>query len=83
MLGLGFFFALFSSASLGLTAVSIRRGVLIGSPTVATLITVLLGMPLFLAVTAATGQLFRGSEIATDGYIERAYRRAPDGHRWL
>jgi transporter family protein len=72
MLGLGFFFALFSSASLGLTVVSIRRGVLIGSPAVATLITVLLGVPLFLAVTAATGQLFRGSEIATDGYIALA-----------
>lgn len=76
MLGLGFFFALFSSASLGLTVVSIRRGVLIGSPTVATLITVLLGVPLFLAVTAATGQLFRGSEIATDGYIALALTSA-------
>ena len=72
MLGLGFFFALFSSASLGLTVVSIRRGVLKGSPAVATLITVLLGVPLFLVVTAATGQLFRGGEIAADGYVALA-----------
>ena len=69
MLGLGFLFALFSSASLGLTVVTIRRGVLKGSPAVATLITVLLGVPLFLLANAVTGQLFRTAEISYQGYI--------------
>ena len=72
MLGLGFAFALFSSASLGLTVVSIRRGVLKGSPAVATLITVLLGVPLFLIANAVTGQLFRAAEISFLGYLALA-----------
>jgi drug/metabolite transporter (DMT)-like permease len=69
MLGLGFLFALLSSASLGLTVVTIRRGVLRGSPAVATLITVLLGVPLFLLANIVTGQLFRTTEIVTTGYV--------------
>jgi drug/metabolite transporter (DMT)-like permease len=69
MIGLGFLFALFSSASLGLTVVTIRRGVLKGSPAVATLITVLLGVPLFLLANAVTGQLFRTDEITGPGYL--------------
>ena len=69
MLGLGFLLALFSSASLGLTVVTIRRGVLKGSPAVATLITVLLGVPLFLMANVVTGQLFRTAEITLQGYL--------------
>jgi drug/metabolite transporter (DMT)-like permease len=69
MLGLGFLLALFSSASLGLTVVTIRRGVLKGSPAVATLITVLLGVPLFLLANVVTGQLFRTAEITLQGYL--------------
>jgi drug/metabolite transporter (DMT)-like permease len=69
MLGLGFLLALFSSASLGLTVVTIRRGVLKGSPAVATLITVLLGVPLFLLANAVSGQLFRTAEITFPGYL--------------
>jgi len=72
MLGIGFFFALLSSASLGLTVVAIRRGVLKGSPAIATLITVLIGVPLFALAAAVTGQLFRASAIEADGYVALA-----------
>jgi drug/metabolite transporter (DMT)-like permease len=72
MLELGFAFALLSSSSLGLTVVAIRRGVLKGSPIVATLITVLLGVPLFVLATAITGQLFQAGEIQMNGYVALA-----------
>jgi len=72
MLGIGFFFALLSSASLGLTVVAIRRGVLKGSPAIAILITVLIGVPLFASAAAVTGQLFRASAIEADGYVALA-----------
>jgi len=68
MLGIGFFFALLSSSSLGLTVVAIRRGVLKGSPAVATLITVLTGVPLFVLAAVVTGQLFQASAIEAGGY---------------
>ena len=72
MLGIGFFFALLSSSSLGLTVVAIRRGVLKGSPAVATLITVLTGVPLFVLAAVVTGQLFRASAIEAGGYVALA-----------
>ena len=72
MLGVGFFFALLSSSSLGLTVVAIRRGVLQGSPAVATLITVLTGVPLFVLAAVVTGQLFRASAIEAGGYVALA-----------
>ena len=72
MLGVGFFFALLSSSSLGLTVVAIRRGVLKGSPAVATLITVLTGVPLFVLAAVVTGQLFRASAIEAGGYVALA-----------
>jgi len=72
MLGIGFFFALLSSSSLGLTVVAIRRGVLKGSPAVATLITVLTGVPLFVLAAVVTGQLFQASAIEAGGYVALA-----------
>ncbi|MEX2598939.1 MAG: EamA family transporter [Dehalococcoidia bacterium] len=66
---LGFFFAVFSAASLGLTAVTIRRGVLGSTPAIGTLITVVLGVPLFVVAALVTGQLLRAAEVTLPGYL--------------
>jgi drug/metabolite transporter (DMT)-like permease len=53
---IGYVFAVIASAGMGLTGVVVRRGVLSGSPAMGTLVTVLLGIPLFAAAAAMTGQ---------------------------
>lgn len=56
---LGFAIALVSAGSLGATAITVRRGVLTGSPLTGTFMTVLIGTPLFLIAVAITGQFSR------------------------
>jgi drug/metabolite transporter (DMT)-like permease len=56
---LGFAIALVSAGSLGATAITVRRGVLTGSPLTATFLTVLIGMPLFLIAVGIMGQFSR------------------------
>ena len=56
---LGFAIALVSAGSLGATAITVRRGVLTGSPLTGTFLTVLIGMPLFLIAAGIMGQFSR------------------------
>jgi drug/metabolite transporter (DMT)-like permease len=56
---LGFAIALVSAGSLGATAITVRRGVLTGSPLTGTFLTVLIGMPLFLIAVGIMGQFSR------------------------
>jgi drug/metabolite transporter (DMT)-like permease len=56
---LGFAIALVSAGSLGATAITVRRGVLTGSPFTGTFMTVLIGIPLFLLAVGFTGQFSR------------------------
>ncbi len=61
---LGFAIALVSAGSLGATAITVRRGVLTGSPFTGTFMTVLIGIPLFLLAVGFTGQFSRLSGLS-------------------
>jgi drug/metabolite transporter (DMT)-like permease len=65
---LGAFLALLSAVAFSFNAVLIRRGILRATPTQATFITVMLGVPMFLFAAIATGQLFRAGDLPLSGF---------------
>jgi drug/metabolite transporter (DMT)-like permease len=66
---LGVLFALLSSASFGFNTAAIRRGVLGSSAAQGLYISVTMGVPLFLAAAAVTGQLGRFSAFSLGDYL--------------
>ena len=66
---LGFVFGILSAASFGMTNVMTRRGMLSGTVAQGLYMSVLLGLPLFLAASIVSGQLFHASLITTNGYL--------------
>ena len=62
---LGFVFGILSAASFGMTNVMTRRGMLSGTVAQGLYMSVLLGVPLFLAAAVVSGQLFHASLITT------------------
>lgn len=65
---LGAAFALLSAVAFSCNAVLVRRGVVSVSPSQATFITVVVGVPLFLVAAVVSGQVFRVDELAGSGY---------------
>lgn len=66
---LGVALALISSLSFSLNSVMARRGLARATASAGAFVTVLLGVPLFLGASLATGQLFNAGDIALRGYI--------------
>lgn len=66
---LGIALALLSAFSFSMNLALIRRGVSTATPGQAALITVVVGVPLFLAAAAVSGQLARAGEISTAGLV--------------
>lgn len=66
---LGIALALLSAFSFSMNMALIRRGVSTATPGQAALITVIVGVPLFLTAAAVSGQLARAGEISTAGLV--------------
>lgn len=65
---LGALIALLSAMAFSMNAVLIRRGVVLATPSQATLVSVLLGVPMFLFAALATGQVLRAGDIPLESY---------------
>jgi drug/metabolite transporter (DMT)-like permease len=65
---LGIALSLLSAFSFSMNMALIRRGVSTATPGQAALVTVVLGVPLFVAAAAVSGQLTRAGEMSTSGF---------------
>jgi drug/metabolite transporter (DMT)-like permease len=66
---LGALVAIFSALSFSLSDVSVRRGVARAPASQGAFVTILLGVPLFIAAALITGQLLRAGELSGHGYL--------------
>jgi drug/metabolite transporter (DMT)-like permease len=66
---LGVAYSLLSAASFGFNNVATRRTVLAASATLAVYASSLIGLPLFMAISTATGEIFRAGEVSPAGYF--------------
>jgi drug/metabolite transporter (DMT)-like permease len=66
---LGAALAIISAFSFSLNSVMSRRGLAVATASAGAFITVIMGVPLFLAAALATGQVFNAGDLSINGYI--------------
>ena len=66
---LGVFFVLLSASLFSVNSLMSRRGLALGTASAGAFVTVMVGVPLFLAASVVSGQLFHADEVGLQAYV--------------